>query len=82
MHYVVKAEYRNSERDDILSKAIELNKNNPKVWIELLSIFIKVDFSEMIFKVFQDGVKSLESDAMPLWQMMETYLILHDENMV
>jgi len=82
MHYVVKAEYRNLERDDISSKAIELNKNNPKVWIELLSIFIKREFSDMIFKVFQDGVKSLESDAMPLWQMMETYLIIHDENMV
>jgi len=82
MYYFVKAEYKNKERDDILTKAIEMNKDNPKIWIKLLSVYTKTDHFEMAYKVFQDGIKSLESDSLPLWQLMETFLFEYDENMV
>ncbi|XP_022172314.1 uncharacterized protein LOC111035110 [Myzus persicae] len=59
-----------------------MNKNNPKVWMELLSIFIETDCPLRAFKVFQYGIKSLESDAMPLCQMMETFLITQNETML
>jgi len=59
-----------------------MNKNNPKVWMELLSILIENDCPLRAFKVFKNGMKSLESDAMPLCQLMETFLITHDATMV
>lgn len=74
--------YKIEKSDEISSKAIEMNKNNPKVWMELLSIFIETDCPLRAFKVFQYGIKSLESDAMPLCQMMETFLITQNETMV
>lgn len=83
MYYFVKAEYKNEERDDILTRAIEMNKNNPKIWIELLNIYCNNPNSEMANKVFRDGVKSLESDSMSLWDIMENFLFnLDDDNMV
>ncbi|XP_026819187.1 uncharacterized protein LOC113557844, partial [Rhopalosiphum maidis] len=79
-HYAYWAEHKNEECDEILSKAIRMNKDNLNVWIEILTVYIESDSFEMAYKVFQDAIKSLESNSIPLWELMEKFIIDFDQN--
>ncbi|XP_060845581.1 uncharacterized protein LOC132925184 [Rhopalosiphum padi] len=57
-----------------------MNKDNLNVWIEILTIYIENNSFEMAYKVFQDAIKSLESNSIPLWELMETFIINLDQN--
>ncbi|XP_026820005.1 uncharacterized protein LOC113558694 [Rhopalosiphum maidis] len=74
-YYVYWAEHTNQRRPEILKMAIDRNKDNVDVWVEVLKYHNEIlDNYKLVKMVFDDGVRALENKSLFLWKTMELYL--------
>ncbi|XP_050430792.1 U3 small nucleolar RNA-associated protein 6 homolog [Adelges cooleyi] len=67
----------NSSADDrraILIGATKALKTNLDLWIELLHLYVTHDCFDNLIEAFQQGVRALKDDSLPLWQIMIRYM--------
>lgn len=66
----------------LLNKAVSLIKQDVELWSKLLEFFLYRDLYESAMIVFQDAIHILKNDGMPLWHIMELYLLNTEDSMV
>lgn len=66
----------------ILKKSVNMMKNNPNLWTELLGYYLSNDYFQRGWSTFQKGINALQEESMPLWDMMNLYLLNTDDVMV
>jgi hypothetical protein len=72
---LVKAEHINQRRPEILRMAINRNKDNVDVWVEVLKYHTGfVNNYKLAKQIFDDGVRALENKSLLLWEIMNLYL--------
>lgn len=57
-------------------------KNNPNLWCELLGYYLSRDYLKRGWSTFQKGINELQEESMPLWDMMNLYLLNTNDVMV
>lgn len=57
-----------------MRKAVEVFEDNVELWVNLMSYYLNYDSLEMGIEVFQDGVRALKSNSMPLWEILILYM--------
>jgi len=45
-----------------------------ELWTKLLSYYVNFDSLEMAIEAFQEGVRCLTSNSMPLWEIIILYM--------
>lgn len=50
-------------------------KKSVELWTELLNLYITHDCFEKLIDVFQEGVRELRDDSLPLWEIVIRYML-------
>lgn len=66
--------YINAEQLDILLDAVLCFGDDQHIWIQLLKLHLKLNNLDKLMNVFQEGVRSLKENSLPLWKMIIRYL--------
>jgi len=73
--YITKAEHKPEVRPEISKLAIDLNKDNVDVWVEVLHFYVvNFDSYEHAKKIFDDGLQALGNKSLILWEIMDSFL--------
>ncbi|KAL4103959.1 hypothetical protein QTP88_019276 [Uroleucon formosanum] len=72
--YIYWADNAIKDYDIIMRKAVAVIKDNVELWVNLMSFYLSYDSLEMGIEVFQDGVRTLKSKSMPLWEILILYM--------
>jgi len=60
----------NAEQLDILLEAVLCIGDKQKIWIQLLKLYLKLNNLDKLMNVFQEGVRSLKNNSLPLWKIL------------
>ncbi|KAF0770349.1 U3 small nucleolar RNA-associated protein 6 [Aphis craccivora] len=66
--------YIHVDQLDILLDAVLCTENNQKIWIRLLRLYMELNSFDKLMNVFQEGVRSLKNNSLPLWKMMSRFM--------
>ncbi|XP_050443525.1 uncharacterized protein LOC126847389 [Adelges cooleyi] len=64
-----------NDRRAILTGAVKALKKSLELWTELLNLYITHDCFEKLIEVFQEGVRELRDDSLPLWEIVIRYML-------
>ncbi|XP_060834418.1 uncharacterized protein LOC132917611 [Rhopalosiphum padi] len=67
-------EFIHVDQLDILLDAVLCTENNKKIWIQLLKLHLELNNFDKLMNVFQEGVRSLKKNSLPLWKIMIRYM--------
>ncbi|XP_025193926.1 uncharacterized protein LOC112593640 [Melanaphis sacchari] len=66
--------YIHVDQLDILLDAVLCTVNNQKIWIQLLKLHLEINNYDKLMNVFQEGVRSLKTNSLPLWRIIIRYM--------
>lgn len=66
----------------ILKESVNMMNDNPNLWTELLGYYLSHDYFQRGWSTFQKGINALKEESMPLWDMMNLYLLNTNDVMV
>ncbi|KAE9541242.1 hypothetical protein AGLY_004487 [Aphis glycines] len=74
--------YIHVDQLDILLDAVLCTENNQKIWIRLLKLYLELNSFDKLMTVFQEGVRSLKKNSLPLWKMMIRFMQIRRPDMI
>lgn len=72
----------NAEQLDILLDAVLCVGDKQKIWIQLLKLHLKLNNLDKLMNVFQEGVRLLKQNSLPLWKILIRHLKKRRPDMV
>lgn len=74
MFIYFQAENTNTDCHKVLIDAVGVMNHSVELWTKLLSYYVNFDCLEMAIEAFQEGVRSLMNNSMPLWEIIILYM--------
>ncbi|CAH1724851.1 uncharacterized protein LOC114125601 isoform X2 [Aphis gossypii] len=73
--------YIHVDQLDILLDAVLCTENNQKIWIRLLKLYLELNSFDKLMTVFQEGVRSLKKNSLPLWKIIIRFMQIRRPDM-